>query len=136
MKEIDIFERNLTRLKKGDGNLDIDKAKLIHYLKKSKDVDGFEDRVSRYKSFLMFKAGETMASVIILPIIQVVVIIISGLAIAAIFNDWGSLKNSLYLLPYIIGATTLIQIGLYLTFISKLVSAGHYLKEFGKCYQI
>jgi hypothetical protein len=136
MKEIDIFERNLTRLKKGDGNLDIDEAKLIHYLKKSKDVDGFEDRVSRYKSFLMFKAGEKMASVIILPIIQVVVIIISGLAIAAISNDSGSLKNSLYLLPYIIGATTLIQIGLYLSFISKLVSAGRYLKEFGKCYQI
>jgi hypothetical protein len=136
MKEIDIFERNLTRLKKGDGNLGIDEAKLIHYLKKSKDVDGFEDRVSRYKSFLMFKAGETMASVIILPIIQVVVIIISGLAIAAISNDSGSLKNSLYLLPYIIGATTLIQIGLYLSFISKLVSAGRYLKEFGKCYQI
>ena len=132
MKEIDIFERNLTRLKKGDANLGIKEAQLIHHLKKSKDVDGFEDRVSRYKSFLMFKAGETMASVITVPIIQVVFLIISGFAIDAIYMD----KESLYLLPYIIGATTLIQIGLYLFFISTLVSAGRYLKEFGKCYQI
>ncbi len=185
MKEIDIFERNLNRLKKVDGNLDLDEAKLIHYLKVSKDVDGFEDRVSRYKSFLMLKAGEKMASIIIVPIIQVVFLIISGLAMVAIYKDntneivqvtaeiaklnqdavnlaakgyynraeeaahaadvllgrlndlktpWD--KESLYLLPYIIGATTLIQIGLYLFFISTLVSAGRYLKEFGKCYQI
>jgi hypothetical protein len=132
MNSIDLFDRNLSRLKKVDGNLDLTEARLIYYLKQIKGQEGFEERVEKYKSFLMLNAGEKLANVIIIPIIQIVVLVLSAIPILVFSSD----VKTIYLMPYISAAAALIQIILYFFFISTIVSAGKYLKEFGKCFQI
>lgn len=132
MNSIDLFDRNLRRLKKVDGNLDLNDARLIYHLKQIKGQEGFEERVEEYKSFLMLNAGEKLANILVIPIIQIVVLALSAILIYVFSKE----VKTMYLIPYISVTAAVIQIPLYLFFISTLVSAGKHLKEFGKCFQI